>query len=261
MKIQYASDLHLEFPENRKFLKENPLKPAGDVLVLAGDIGYLAEYALNADFWDYVSANFRETIVVIGNHELYTYFDLADISDGLVMTIRPNVKVHYNAVVQIDNVDFIVSTLWSKIPIVDANITEKGVNDFYRIMYKGKRLSYNVFNEEHERCFDFIKKSVAERSRSHRLLGEVETKVVVATHHVPSFELSSSDFAGSRINGAFTTELGNYIADSPIDVWIYGHSHRNIDKVIGTTRCVSNQLGYVHCGENTYFDCRKFIEI
>jgi hypothetical protein len=63
MKIQYASDLHLEFPENRKFLKENPLKPAGDVLVLAGDIGYWAEYALYADFWDYVSANFRETIV------------------------------------------------------------------------------------------------------------------------------------------------------------------------------------------------------
>lgn len=253
MTIQYASDLHLEFPENRKFLKENLLKPAGDVLVLAGDIGYLAEYALYADFWDYVSANFRETIVTIGNHELYTYFDLADISDGLVMTIRSNVKVYYNAVVQIDNVDFIVSTLWSKIPMVDAYITEKGVNDFYRIMYKGKRLSYNVFNEEHEYCFDFIRRSVSNTPD--------DRKIVVVTHHVPSFSLSSPDFAGSRINGAFTTELGNYIADSPIDVWIYGHSHRNIDKTIGNTKCVSNQLGYVHCRENTDFDCRKFIEI
>ncbi|GHT14599.1 metallophosphatase [Bacteroidia bacterium] len=253
MKIQYASDLHLEFPENKKFLKENPLQPVGDVFVLAGDIGYLAEYALYADFWDYCAANFRETIVAIGNHELYTYFDLADISDGLVMTIRPNVKVYYNAVVQIDNVDFVVSTLWSKIPMVDAYITEKGVNDFYRIMYKGKRLSYNVFNEEHERCFDFIRRSVSNTPD--------DRKIVVVTHHVPSFALSSPDFAGSRINGAFTTELGNYIADSPIDVWIYGHSHRNIDKVIGKTRCVSNQLGYVHCGENMSFNCGKIIGV
>ncbi|MDR1881937.1 MAG: metallophosphoesterase [Prevotella sp.] len=255
MKIQYASDLHLEFPENRKFLQENPLKPVGDVLVLAGDIGYFAEYALYADFWDYVSANFSETIVAIGNHELYTYFDLADISDGLFSTIRPNVKVYYNAVVQIDNVDFIVSTLWSKIPIVDAYLTERSVNDFYRILYKGKRLSYNVFNEEHGRCFDFIRRGVACNAQN------TARKTVVMTHHVPSFELSSPDFAGSYINGAFATELGNYIAESKIDYWIYGHSHRNIDKTIGNTKCVSNQLGYISHNENISFVQDKYIEM
>ena len=65
------------------------------------------------------------------------------------------------------------------------------------------------------------------------------------------------EFKNSRINGAFTVELGNFIASNDIDYWIYGHSHRNIDDTIGSTRCVSNQLGYVRSGEHRTFDLQK----
>ena len=71
----------------------------------------------------------------------------------------------------------------------------------------------------------------------------------------------SPEFKDSPLNGAFTVELGSFIANSPIEYWIYGHSHRNIDKIIGNTRCVSNQLGYVSGNEHHSFDKGKYIGI
>lgn len=253
MRIQYASDLHLEFSANSSYLKQNPLKPVGDILILAGDIGYLNDdnYSKHP-FWNWASDNYKQVIVAVGNHELYKFYDLAKIPHGLVCTIRDNVKCYYNAVVQIENVDFIVSTLWAKIPLEEAYLTEQGVSDFHRILYNEETLTWDNFNREHNKCFHFLQEEVSKSVAEH---------IIVVTHHVPSFQLSSADYAGSKINGAFTVELEQYIANSPVEYWIYGHSHRNVNKVIGRTKCVSNQLGYVFHNEHHTFDSQKIIKV
>ncbi len=280
MKIQFVSDLHLEFAENRRWLDDNPLEVTGDILLIAGDTAYLdipesgrnsySQYA----FWDWAAEHYGQVIVCFGNHDFYGYYDLSTMQDGYCKQIRPNVHAYYNKVIHLraeggltsnsDNgltsnsdsglIDIIVSTLWAKIEPHNAFLTEHNVSDFYRIMYNSHRLTADDFNAEHERCLAFVKKAVEESKSA--------TKIVL-THHVPTQLCTAEEFRGSTINGAFTVELGNYIADSDIDYWIYGHSHRNIDGHIGKTKVISNQLGYISHGEylTNGFSRSRFIEI
>lgn len=253
LKIQIASDLHLEFSANSSHLKLYPLEIIGDILLLAGDIDYLREDGNYVHpFWDWASTNYKQVIVVIGNHELYKGYNINRLKDGTILPIRDNVAFYYNAVVRVDNVDIIVSTLWAKVEPINAMATRSSVADFRCIMDGDHSLTMDRFNAEHERCLEFIKEAVASSNAE---------KIVVATHHVPSNMLSSPDFEGSRINGAFVSEQYSFIESNSINYWIYGHSHRNIDAVIGNTQCISNQLGYTFAGEQHSFNRVKFIEV
>ena len=260
LQLQFVSDLHLEFPQNRLFLMEHPLEVAGDILLIAGDTAYLDLPETKKDtysqyeFWDWASKHYKQVVVCLGNHDFYGNYDLATIPDGYCKQIRPNVKAYYNGVVHFEDVDIIVSTLWSYIEPYDAFYVERNVSDFYRIRYNGHRLTVGDFNCEHDRCLLFVKKAVAE--------SRAKTKIVL-THHVPTQLCTASEFKGNTINGAFTVELGNYIAESGIDYWIYGHSHRNIEAQIGKTKILSNQLGYISHGEyvRNGFNNQQMIEI
>ncbi|MBQ7530359.1 MAG: metallophosphoesterase [Paludibacteraceae bacterium] len=258
--IQFVSDMHLEFAENRAYLKNHPLEVTGDVLLVAGDSAYLdlpesgQDTYVQYKFWDWASEHYKQVIVCLGNHDFYGYYDLATMPDGYCKEIRRNVHAYYNSVVRLQDIDIIVSTLWAHIEPFNAYQTEKGVSDFYRIMYNGHRLTADDFNNEHERCLDFITTAVKE--------SKARTKIVL-THHVPTQFCTAAEFIGSIINGAFTVELGKYIADSGIDYWIYGHSHRNIDAQIGDTQILSNQLGYISHGEHIRngFNPSRYLEI
>lgn len=61
MKIQYMSDLHLEFRENSRYVKEDIFPVTGDILVLAGDTMYLKDRtAMQMRFWKWASAHFQD---------------------------------------------------------------------------------------------------------------------------------------------------------------------------------------------------------
>jgi predicted phosphodiesterase len=232
----------MEFSENSRYIKANEFDVKGDVLVLAGDTFYLRDnIAPQKRFWDWASENFRQVLLVPGNHEYYSNGDVTARGDSWQWMFRENVGYYHNKVVRIDDTDFILTTLWSRIPEQDMFLVQRGMNDFFQIMYDGRRFTPDDFNFEHEKCLNFLKQAVEESTAKH---------IVVVTHHLPTLLVVAAQHKGSVLNGAFATELGNYIADSRIDVWIYGHSHTNIDTTICNTKIVCNQMGYLHHNEN-----------
>ena len=255
MKIQYMSDLHMEFAENSRYLKDVEIPVTGEVLVLAGDTFYLNNTtAPLSKFWKWASANYRQVLLVPGNHEYYQGCDVMTRGLQWKWMFKENVGYYQNQVKRIGDTDFILSTLWSHIPPQDEYLVSSRLNDFYQTKFNGKRMTVEDYNSMHEYCLDFIRKSIGGSTAKH---------IVVITHHLPTLKVVASQHLGSDLNSAFATELGNLIADSRIDVWIYGHSHTNIDRDISGVKIISNQMGYVFANEHLQngFDAGKFIEI
>ncbi len=252
MTIQYASDLHLEFPENKEFLKANPMKPKGDVLILAGDIVPFTVMDKYDDFFNYISNNFQTTYWIPGNHEYY-YFDIANKSGILNEKIRSNVFLVNYQVVTHDNINIILCSLWSKINLVNKWQIERGMSDFHVIKHNGDRFSAEHFNQLHAQSLEFLKDA---------LHHNYTDKSVVATHHVPTLLNYPEKYKDDVLNEAFAVELFDLIEAKGPDYWIYGHSHSNTtDFEIGKTHLRTNQLGYVKYNEQNGYQNERIIKL
>ncbi len=248
MTLQYCSDLHLEFRENKAYLSANPLIPSAEILILAGDIVPFAFQKDHDDFFRFISKNFKYTYWLPGNHEYYGA-DAAVKSGSFKEKIKSNVFLVNNVAVIQGDVRFLFSTLWSKINPPNDWMLEKSVSDFSAIRYKGYRFSTPVLNNLHQSCMNFL---------TGEFQKEEQGKTVVITHHVPTLLNYPAEYKGSIINEAFAVELYGFIEDSKAKAWIYGHHHRNTsDFVIGETHLLTNQLGYVQQGEHQLFNNAK----
>jgi len=252
MKIQYCSDLHLEFSENQRFLARNPLQPVGDILVLAGDVVTFHDLKKRREFFDFVCDHYSAVYWVPGNHEYYGG-DISDKPSHLCEKLRDNLFLVNNHSVVHGSVRLLFTTLWSRISPQHEWDIQRCISDFSTIRYGGAKLTAHRFSLFHEESLSFLRNAISEAKQD---------QVVVVSHHVPTLMNYPAVYKSSPLTEAFAVELFDLIADSEIECWIYGHHHVNTpDFTIGKTRMLTNQLGYVHQFEHRSFRRDAVVEV
>ncbi|MBL0740396.1 metallophosphoesterase [Chryseolinea lacunae] len=251
MTIQYCSDLHLEFSENNNFLKNNPLIPKGEILLLAGDIMPFSRLKKEQPFFDFVADHFEHTYWIPGNHEYY-HADCKDRTGPVREAIRSNVTLVNDTVVQHKDVKLICTTLWSHISPENEHLVHQAMSDFLVIQDHGKNFLPASFNRLHDASKTFLTEALKQPAQ----------KTVVITHHVPTLMNYPEKFRASALNEAFAVELFDLIEASKAQYWIYGHHHQGVpDFKIGDSTLTSNQLGYLKYGEHVGFGFDRCIDL
>ncbi|MBK6263586.1 metallophosphoesterase [Marivirga sp. S37H4] len=251
LKVQYCSDLHLEFPENKSFLDEHPIQANGDVLLMAGDIVPFAEMHKFESFFDKLSDQFKKVYWIPGNHEYYQR-DIKDRSGSFIEEIRKNVYLLNNKEIELEGFRLIFTSLWSKLSEENFDVFTQQWPDFNWIKNGDGNFTPDDYNQLYDEDISFLKNAMSREKE--------DVTTIVITHHVPTFKNFPEKHKGSKLNEAFATELSDLIKDSAVDYWIHGHNHSNTDPFkIGETVMLTNQLGYVKMGEHERFSQSKTI--
>lgn len=263
MKIQYASDLHLEGA-----LIDLNNKEKADLLILAGDITTSKSYKSHLDFFKKCSDNWERVVHVCGNHEYYRG-DIEETQQELFEFFYKNFKnIHtlQNETINLGDYRLFGATLWTDAnegDPVTSQILSEGMNDYRLIQRKSKRhwrLRVKDTVELHQG-------SVGGLLEALRASGGKPT--IVVTHHAPSYKSTNIKYGGDyHMNGGYRSNLEWLMQGYNIPLWFHGHMHDSVDYTVGRTRVLSNPRGYMIVGrdgkrytENEFFDPDKTITL
>lgn len=254
MRVAVLSDLHLDHNGGfdniaRKFdmsLKDyvEQINKRADLIIFAGDIG-------TPEMNDKLSTTFSiPTVCLYGNHEYYdnvfTDYQIPNGANGKPKTYRftdPNTG---------EDVYVVAATLWTDFYEDDPFVKMRYpvcLNDCRWIRYS-KKVKWSAWRAlaQHYHDRNYIGEAL------HDLKGK---KVIVATHHAPSYKSVSPKYHGAETNPYYCSNL-EYLVEK-CDLWVHGHTHSNHDYRVGEARVVCNPHGYGN--ENPNFELFKIVEV
>jgi predicted phosphodiesterase len=231
MKIQIASDLHLEYLMDR-----HPgyriVEPAdADVLVLAGDIANGIDGLRQFADWP------TPVVYVSGNHEFYDG-DLDLVQAELSQAPIDNVHYLEQRELVFGGVRFLGCTLWTDYALqgdVEAAMhTAQGFIVDHAKVHKGSGL----FTPQdalalHQRAREWL---------AAKLDQPFDGKTVVVTHHATHPNSVHADYADHPANPGFVSDLAPLLGKSAL--WIHGHTHSSFRYCVNGTEVVANPCGY-----------------
>lgn len=245
MRIQYFSDLHLEFfkkPFNL-FFEKMKFKPSAPILILAGDIGnpFHDHFPM---FFDYVSPMFEKIFYIPGNHEYYNN-DMEETHKKIktIFNFYSNVIFLQNSYHDYQGFRFVGTTLWTEIDKNQNNL----INDFKMI----RGMTIDRYNDLHVLSKHFIQ----------CMLDTTPIPIIMITHHVPSVLFTDPFYLRyyRHVQPFFSNSKMNHLIVSPIHSWFYGHTHKPYFDSFQNVNICCNPIGYP--GESQKIDLQKCIDI
>jgi len=237
MKIVLLSDLHREIWKDR-FPEINYGNP--DIICFAGDIGNGVE---PLEYMNTVKDQYGcQVVYVAGNHEFYGH-EYISMMETLKNTADDNgIILLDNDIKEIDGFAFIGATCWTDYevevtypPAIAMAAAEHGINDHYRIRWDSNLFRAAQALKMNKVSKNFIFDAISQYGRD---------SSIVVTHHAPTRLAIASQFVGSPMNGGFCNGWDKLIDEAGPKLWMFGHTHSDLDVMIGDTRIASRQLGY-----------------
>ncbi|OQD98626.1 hypothetical protein PENVUL_c069G07780 [Penicillium vulpinum] len=224
--IQILSDLHLEV--NRQYtLFDVPV--VSKYLLLAGDIGRLADYDEYLAFLHKQTEKFELVFLILGNHEFYGGSFASAFETVRRLEQEPSlngrlVLLHQRRYdIPDSNVTILGCTLWSDIPENSKDIVHYKIKDFQKI----KDWTIDEHNAAHKSDLSWLHKEVQSIYNTHKINPTKLSKrsVLVATHHAPAMHRTSSpQHAQNPWSAAFATDLLSQPWNG-VNTWVFGHTH------------------------------------
>lgn len=269
MKLALCSDLHINFRDLPKLFFDNSSN--ADVLVIAGDTIESKHIKNIEPVFTKLSKLYPKVIMISGNHEFYgSEVDLSKEHMRDLSSKFDNVTYLDNEFINLNEEYILIgSTLWTDFnknnPITQLWASSH-MNDYRLIKIDDpsyvKRFPkdnallkpFNVYNY-HLESKEFIEGVVKSNK---------DKKVIVITHHAPSFQ-SVSDYFKKDIdgNGCYASEMSDFIFEHEnIKLWQHGHMHHHKDYEIGKCRVICHPRGYPSDsgrGKDYYYNYKPFV--
>jgi hypothetical protein len=198
---------------------------------------------------------YRRVLYVMGNHEAYRedIDETPELIRDFLKRYAPNTRLLNNETEIIllgdEQLAVVGTTLWAPCGVggPDEWRITNGMRDFSVIrttappppgmtMFGSSRAFQPVDALAlHEKALAFLASEVPKHQR-----------VIVLSHHAPSLHSSAGHLHGAPyLDAAYCSNLVDFIlARAQIELWVHGHTHRDVSYDIGGTRVIANHRGY-----------------
>jgi len=242
MIFRYYSDLHGYAPD---FVRDTDKQ---EVCLLPGDVHeYGNKGTLLIEILKTMCDRFKHVVFTTGNHEYYGT-SILRFHDKLTKAMEDVDNFTYlqnGSYIDFDNTRIIGATLWSDTSSINL-LAKHLMNDYKRIRIGPSRSPYQR---------TLVPCNTTGLHREHRyqinlriLSTPEDMKIIVMTHHAPSYKSIATRFIGDKMNPAYATDIE---MDKWPDYWIHGHIHEASNYMHNGCNVLCNPGGYI--GEHTNF--------